>query len=269
MSVEATSAVWRSGVKGEDKLVLLAIADHADPEGRNAWPTLDTLAVYASVSVRSVQRIVRRLSDAGLVIVERNAGGTIVARGDRRPNLYEIDLAALDGVTPAVTPYGVTRGDKTGVRGDRSAPRGDSPTPSPAETREERPSEHPSEQKKTPSSSRRGTRLPDDWRPPDDLIAEMRVECPDVDLIRENRKFADHWRAQPGARGVKLDWHATWRNWMRTAQERMPASRHPATSRRSTADQRLDDGRDLVAKYAQQEGLALTGGEQLAIGGTR
>jgi hypothetical protein len=29
----------------------------------------------------------------------------------------------------------------------------------------------------------------------------------------------DHWRAQPGTRGRKSDWDATWRNWMRRAYE--------------------------------------------------
>lgn len=29
--------------------------------------------------------------------------------------------------------------------------------------------------------------------------------------------FRDHWRSQPGAKGVKSDWAATWRNWLRRA----------------------------------------------------
>ena len=28
-------------------------------------------------------------------------------------------------------------------------------------------------------------------------------------------QFKDHWIAQPGQRGVKADWLATWRNWVR------------------------------------------------------
>ncbi len=39
---------------------------------------------------------------------------------------------------------------------------------------------------------------------------------------RETDKFVDYWRAN-GA--TKLDWVATWRNWMRRADERQPASR--------------------------------------------
>jgi len=28
-------------------------------------------------------------------------------------------------------------------------------------------------------------------------------------------QFKDYWIAQPGQKGVKLDWEATWRNWVR------------------------------------------------------
>jgi hypothetical protein len=34
-----------------------------------------------------------------------------------------------------------------------------------------------------------------------------------VRLVAE--KFKDHWSAQPGRAGSKLDWQATWRNWVR------------------------------------------------------
>ena len=38
-------------------------------------------------------------------------------------------------------------------------------------------------------------------------------------------KFKDYWIAQPGQKGVKLDWDATWRNWVRstTAPKLNPA----------------------------------------------
>jgi hypothetical protein len=33
-------------------------------------------------------------------------------------------------------------------------------------------------------------------------------------------KFCDYWRARAGPGGTKLDWDATWRNWVRSAAER-------------------------------------------------
>lgn len=38
----------------------------------------------------------------------------------------------------------------------------------------------------------------------------------------EAAKFRDYWVAQPGQKGVKLDWPATWRNWCRRAAEPKP-----------------------------------------------
>lgn len=79
----------------------------------------------------------------------------------------------------------------------------------------------------TTGKTKRGTRLPADWQPPWELIAQMQAEFPTVsknEWIIENRKFKDYWGGVAGARGVKLDWDGTWRNWMRKAFEK----RHPA-----------------------------------------
>lgn len=78
----------------------------------------------------------------------------------------------------------------------------------------------------------RGSRLPDDWQPPRDLRRQMADECPGVDLDRETRKFADYWAGVSGQRGTKLDWSATWRNWIRRAAESSPAHRSEQQSRR-------------------------------------
>lgn len=65
---------------------------------------------------------------------------------------------------------------------------------------------------------KRGTRLDPSWMPPQPLIDQMRNECPAVDLASEHKVFIDYWIAQPGQKGIKLDWEATWRNWMRRKQ---------------------------------------------------
>lgn len=95
------------------------------------------------------------------------------------------------------------------------------------------------ETKTSSSSSTRsqGSRIPDDWEPSADLIAQMRHECPDVSLTAQHKRFVDHWRAQPGAKGRKSDWDATWRNWMRRAQD--DATPRSGPRRGSTSDQRV------------------------------
>lgn len=66
---------------------------------------------------------------------------------------------------------------------------------------------------------KRATRIPDGYMPSPDLIETMRAECPKVDLEAEHRKFVDYWRAKSGKDATKLDWDATWRNWVRRAKE--------------------------------------------------
>lgn len=70
---------------------------------------------------------------------------------------------------------------------------------------------------KAKSATTRGTRLPQDWRPSTALVESMEAECPGLNLRNEHRVFADYWQSAAGARGVKADWDATWRNWMRKA----------------------------------------------------
>lgn len=78
----------------------------------------------------------------------------------------------------------------------------------------------------------RGTRLPADFRATPEMIEWARQETPLVGA-KETEAFIDYWKALPGQRGLKLDWQATWKNWMRRAQadkerfgSRGPAVRH-------------------------------------------
>ena len=71
----------------------------------------------------------------------------------------------------------------------------------------------------TERARKRATALPDGWMPDEHVRQAMAQEHPDVDLQREHAKFTDHWRSQPGAKGRKTDWNATWRNWIRRAAE--------------------------------------------------
>lgn len=66
---------------------------------------------------------------------------------------------------------------------------------------------------------KRATRIPDDYMPSPHVIEDMRAECPKVDLEAEHRKFVDYWRAKAGKDATKLDWDATWRNWIRRAKD--------------------------------------------------
>ena len=69
------------------------------------------------------------------------------------------------------------------------------------------------------SSKKRGSRLPADWQLPK-AWGEWAVSSggmADDDVRREADRFRDYWLGVPGQRGVKLDWLATWRNWISKA----------------------------------------------------
>lgn len=55
--------------------------------------------------------------------------------------------------------------------------------------------------------------LPDDWRE----FCER--ERPDLRPIETFNRFKDYWTAKPGKDGTKLDWQATWRNWVRNEKQ--------------------------------------------------
>lgn len=91
VSVEALAVALHHGaVVGTDKVVLLGVANHVGDGG--AWPSLGTLASYANVSVRTVQRSLALLEKRGYIRVDRQAGGTKTTPEHLRPNRYEFLL---------------------------------------------------------------------------------------------------------------------------------------------------------------------------------
>lgn len=61
----------------------------------------------------------------------------------------------------------------------------------------------------------RGTQLPIDWMPTIDEIEYCKLNRPDLNWKVVAESFRDYWIAQPGVKGRKTDWFATWRNWVR------------------------------------------------------
>ena len=97
----------------------------------------------------------------------------------------------------------------------------------------------------------RATRIPDGF-PTDAELAWCAKNRPDLDAKFVAAKFRDYWIGVPGAKGRKLDWPATWRNF---ARDEYP--RKNRAGRESTADHNKrafdewlaesDDGRTIDA----------------------
>jgi hypothetical protein len=79
-------------------------------------------------------------------------------------------------------------------------------------------------------STTTATRIPEGFMPTEEMrrwFADEKLAAV-IDGKAEHEKFVDYWLGAPGVKGRKLDWPATWRNWMRTAAER--AGRRPASN---------------------------------------
>ncbi len=70
-------------------------------------------------------------------------------------------------------------------------------------------------QKAKRSKADRGCRLPEDFEPDYDFAIEAGLPSERVKV--EIAKFRDYWRSKAGANATKIDWQATWRNWIRKA----------------------------------------------------
>jgi len=111
-----------------------------------------------------------------------------------------------------------------------------------------------------PRDRKQGTRLPDDFAPSPEMVEWFRKNCPHVDGKTEHAKFCDYWRAKPGKDGRKLDWVATWRNWMRNAEERYtprPSGRpsEPGATTNERYAQGVEAGKRVQAFIDQNGGI--------------
>ncbi|NGY63406.1 helix-turn-helix domain-containing protein [Lentzea sp. NEAU-D13] len=76
-------------------ITLIALANHAGPDGTEAFPSVERLTVYTRLSRRTVQRSLRSLEELGLI----RQGNTRyrdarIERADLRPQVYDLVLTA-------------------------------------------------------------------------------------------------------------------------------------------------------------------------------
>jgi len=74
MSIKITSYLWECSTRsGSELLMLLAIADHANDQGK-CWPSLETLARKCRVSKRQAINIIHQLEASGELSIKRGGG---------------------------------------------------------------------------------------------------------------------------------------------------------------------------------------------------
>lgn len=130
MSVYVSAWCWRhSKAGGSDRLVLLAIADQADDDGLNAWPSYATIAERCLISERTAQRCVQKLEEMGELAVERRAGPAREGATHQRANVYSFPayrlFAAQEKRRHSDTSSENKEVTRRARRGDKSRQRGD------------------------------------------------------------------------------------------------------------------------------------------------
>lgn len=252
MSVAVMQWVWQhSRSQNAGRLVLLAIADCCNSDdGTGAWPSNAELASKTRLSSRAVQVAVKALEKDGELKVDWGGG-----RGG--VNRYMVVMSVLNPAGSA--PFRETPQDlhpagsavphpEEAPQPNGGTPAGSAPfgadgnpaesAPNPADSahgtvkNRKTTTSTTGETAKRKASSTRGTRLPDDWWPGDELIAWAKKNTPSVG-ISTTEAFKDWFKAAPGGKGIKLDWDATYRNWMRREQKELDLRNSRASSRQS------------------------------------
>jgi hypothetical protein len=130
------SKVFATSLQPSKKIVLLALADFANDEGKNIFPSVATIAKKSSLSHRSVQTIIGNFLHVGLLRVAKNPFGG--APGTTRH--LEINLAALGqlmklslGENSAPVPETGAGDSREGAQTDEET--GETPAPKPPDNR--------------------------------------------------------------------------------------------------------------------------------------
>lgn len=231
MSYRALHWAWEQDLTpAGKKFVLVALADHADEED-SCYPGQERLAEMTGQGVKAVGRHLKALEEEGYFHREqrRKPDGT---RSSDRFQLH-VRLSGSAQPTRQSVPTNPTESPVA-----EHEPTGQIVGVTPRELLT--PSGEPPDTATAAKTAKRGTRVPDPFTITEEMARWASAEgWQQRDAERVTEAFVDYWRAQPGAKGVKVDWPATWRNWLRRDRERRVAAPvvSDAWSRARTVDQ--------------------------------
>lgn len=211
---------------------LWGLADeHARGNGDPEWLKGRLFPYDGDLDVDAVVRLLAELADSGRVVLYEANGDPLVFL-PKLSKHQKLD-SRLESRFPAPDDANVQVNGTTPVHADQSGRTGvvnESP-PGPEGAK------HVAGSKWQVASGRgyrgvanaappdRATRIPDDWQPEPSEVEWARAQgFPDGWCRYETETFVDYWRGKSGKDATKLDWPATWRNWLRKDAERSRAS---------------------------------------------
>lgn len=101
------------------------------------------------------------------------------------------------------------------------------------------------------TAAKRGTRIPEDFTVTPEMVTWAVTECPGVDGRAETQKFINYWRSKTGKDATKLDWPATWRNWLLNARDRYGPARASPVVGQSITDAKFAANQALKEHYRE------------------
>jgi hypothetical protein len=105
------------------------------------------------------------------------------------------------------------------------------------------------------AEAKRGTHLPEDWRPsPQDRAFAKQVGLSDGEIDAAAKNFWRHWTAEAGSRAVKRNWSRIWEGWIERDCERRnsahrPRPPEPPPGPRTFTNEDWRNNRDVILKY--------------------
>lgn len=94
MSAKIMGEIWELDIAHNKAVVLLAMADHADHDGKNVFPRVGFIAWKIGCGERTVRRVIAELRDDGILLPCGHTPGGVV--------IYEIRLAHVARKAPYV-----------------------------------------------------------------------------------------------------------------------------------------------------------------------
>lgn len=197
-----TWALSQRCASSRDKFILVMLANYASNEDGRCFPSISTLAEQTEMSRDSVMRAIKSLEvDEFLWVSRRSTDGVNL------PNYYTLNLDNLRGVVAPCDQGSSTLRPGVVAQSDHNL------------------SIKPIIEPSSKSKEAKATRIPLDFTPEKEFASSLGLNTSQANS--ELDKFKDYWAAKPGKDGCKLDWQATWRNWIRNAVDRLPSSKAP------------------------------------------
>jgi hypothetical protein len=130
MSIRLMALVWEYQFTRPEQSIMLALADHAQDDGSNVFPSVARIAWKTDYSDRQVQRIMRDLETKGILVAVKHVDG-----GRGHATEYRILLEKGVKKSPFIPKGDMARkkGDIVDAKGDILSAKGDavvSPEPS-------------------------------------------------------------------------------------------------------------------------------------------